>query len=459
MNITIISDSLFDRIGSSTQTLAKALSDNNHNVYVILPFYEKYYTDSSLTFGTSGSFFIKLPQGNFSINLYCTKKDGITYYFIANNKTFARERTWGYHDDAVRISVFCTAAIEMLLQSDIKTEYILTDSPNTALVPVLLKFKYHTKTKARSINSFHYVNTSDYGIYDKTTATAVFGLSPEEKHFLICNNEVNLTKAAIVTASRVFVGEKAISILYDRNNDIHHTAIQFGFKIRKLRLGIDYSVFSPDRDPDIHKCYSYENISNKTENKLFVQKYLYLNENEDIPIVAMYPDGDRDMWHKYAKELIRCDIQIIIISNNVRNTDMPTITEKCVCIQDRSAETLKNIYSASDFCIFGGLGSECGNPAFISAAYGCVPILPSHRFFDFGFSYFNKLTLDGNGYTYDPNIKKDMMYTLWDALGIYRHDKRTYYKLLQNTMKKVYSASDSIKTIEKETEKTNYSFI
>ena len=138
---------------------------------------------------------------------------------------------------------------------------------------------------------------------------------------------------------------------------------------------------------------------------------------------------------------------------------MPTISEKCVCIQDRSAETLKNIYSASDFCIFGGLGSECGNPAFISAAYGCVPILPSHRFFDFGFSYFNKLTLDGNGYTYDPNIKKDMMYTLWDALGIYRHDKRTYYKLLQNTMKKVYSASDSIKTIEKETEKTNYSFI
>ncbi len=459
MNITIISDSIFSQKSSATHAMAKAFAEHNHNVKVILPFYERFYSDSGLKFGMSGSFFVKLPQGNFNINLYNAEKDNVSYYFISNNRLFAREKRWGYHDDALRSAVYCTAAIELLLQNDFATEYIITDTSNTALVPVYIKFKYYINSKIKNIKTYHYINNYDYGIYDKTTVSSVFGLSPEEKHILLCKGEVNLTKAAIISASRVFVGENAVSILYDQNNDIHHTAIQFGFKIRKLRLGIDYGIFSPENDPDIHKNYSLEDIGGKIDCKLFVQRYLYLNENGDIPLVALFPDKNKDIWQRYMRELERCDIQMILVSDKIRHFDIPSLSEKCICIQDQSAETLKNIFSAADFCIFGGLGSECGNPAFISAAYGCVPILPAHRFFDFGFSYFNKLTLDGNGYTYDPNIQKDMMYTLWDALGVYRHDPKVYKKLLQNTMKKIFSATDSIEAVEKEAEKTQYSFI
>lgn len=459
MNITIISDNIYTQKGSSAITMAKALNVHRNNVSVILPYYEKIYSNFSFKFGRLESYVIKLPLGNFNIDLYSIKEDDINYYFIANSRLFAREKTWGYNDDAIRTSVFCNAAIETIIRLNIPVEYLISDSPNTALIPVLIKFKHQIKSKLRNTKCYHYINSQDYGRFDKSFATSVFGLSPEEKHFLMCKNEVNLTKAAIITASRVFVGENAVSLLYDRNSYLHHTVIQFGFKIRKLRLGIDYNIFSPDNDTDIHKCYSADNPQAKIKNKIFVQKNLYLTENEEIPLVALYPDTHINLFNKYVQELIRCDIQLIIIANKSHQTALQSTPDKCICISDRSAETLKNIFSAADFCIFGGLSSACGNPAFISAAYGCVPIIPSHRFFDFGFNYFNKLTLDGNGYTYDQNISKDMVYTLWDALGTYKHDKNTYNKLLQNTMKKVFSANDSIDAVIRETETANCSFI
>ena len=459
MNITIISDSIYTKKSNPTITMAKAFAERGHKVNVILPFYEKHYSDKALEFEFVGASNVKIPKGDFDIKLYSLNNGDICYYFISNNKLFSREKEWGYSDDAVRTMMFCTASIETLLNNDIAVDSIISDCPNTSLISVLLKLKYHTSARLRNIKCYQYINKQNNARYDKSVITSVFGLSPDEKHILICKNEVNLTKAAIICASRIFVGENAVSILYDRNDDLHHTVIQFGFKIRKIRLGIDYSTFSPEYDVDIHKPFSTEDPCNRVANKLFVQKYLYLKESADIPLIVLYQNRNNDIWHKYKHELTRCDIQIIIVSDKIKQGDMPMISERCIYIQDKSTETLKNIFSAADFCVFGCLDSECSNPAFIAASYGCVPILPRHRFYDHGFSYFNKLTLDGNGYTYDPNIPTDILYTLWDALGVYRHDKKTYQKLLQNTMKKVFSASESIEIIEKETEKTVYSFI
>ena len=160
----------------------------------------------------------------------------------------------------------------------------------------------------------------------------------------------------------------------------------------------------------------------------------------------------------HKRDLCRCDIQLIVITDSTYHHER-TNTDKCIYIYDRSAETLKNIFAAADFCIFSTMDSICGNPSFIAAAYGCVPVMPSQRFYDYGFSYFNKLTLDGNGYTYDPLISKDMMYSLWDGLGVYRHDKKTFDHLVKSTMKKVFSAKESVDAIIKEAEKTVYSFI
>ena len=458
MNIILISDSFIAQRSSTTRALAKGLSPD-HNVKVILPYYEEHYKRSNTKVKIKGSHTVKLPIGNFCFSLYSTKIDGIECYFIWNQKFFSRERTWGYRDDGYRAALFCTAALEIINVLNIHPDYIYTDSENTALVPVYLKFKYNYYPGYKNVKCYHYINSEVHRCYGRDEVLHLFGISNDDSKVISCENTVNLSKAAIITATRIFIGENSVSMLYSKSDDIHHTAVQFGFKIRKLRHGIDYNVFSPEKDADIHKNYDENSLAIRRDNKLFVQNHLCLDENENIPLIVLYPDGKHEILTRVLHDMMKCDMQIIILSEKKLPRRTVQSSNKIITIDDCCARIQKNVYSAADLAIFGGFNSPCGNPAYIASSYGCVPIVPSHRFFDFGYSYFNKLTYDGNGFTYDPNIPQDLIYTLWDALGIYKNDYRKYMKLIKNTMNKAFPVSETAKAIEAETEKSLYSFI
>lgn len=458
MNIILASDSLYAEKSCTTRILANALSVKN-NVKVILPYYEEHYKRYNIKIKVRGSFVISLPYGNFNVSVYSTKIDGIECYFIWNQNLFSRERMWGYRDDAIRSAIFCNSVLEIINQFRIHPDYLYTDSENTALIPIYLKFKFNNYPEFKNVKSYHYINSKIYRRYSLNEMQYSFGISEENGKIFIDNGSLNLTKAAIVCASRIFVGENAVSMLYSHSDDIHHTAVQFGFKIRKLRLGIDYNVFSPEKDTEIHKTFDTDSIANKNENKIYVQKHLCLEANENIPMLILYPDNNNDILTRVLHDMMKCDMQIIVVSEHGLPKKLLKSSNKVICINDCSSQVQRNVFSAADIALFGGFNSPCGNPAYIAAAYGCVPIVPSHRFFDYGFSYFNKLTYDGNGFTYDPNIPQDLIYTLWDALGIYRHDKKKFIKLIKNTMNKAFPVSDAAKKIEAETEKTLYSFI
>lgn len=459
MDITFISDTVISDKGSQVRAIAKALRANKNNVTVILPYYETIYRTEKIKLNMIGSISVRLPFGNQSVQLYSANLYGTDFIFIHNHNLFSRERCWGYPDDDIRSAVFCISALEALNKQGIYSEYIFTDSENTAMIPVYLKFRYNHSNVLKNAKSYHYVNCHEYRTYDKSKLSAIFGIFGEEAGIISDTVTFNLTKAAIITASRIFVGENAAEMLYSKNNEIHHTAVQFGFKIRKLRIGLDYDLFSPENDSDIHKTYSSCDLSSRKENKLFVQKNLYLEEKEDIPLVVLYPDNNNGILTRVLHDMMKCDIQTIVITDKRTTRNILPDSKKTITINDTSTQVLKNIFSASDMTIFGGFGQSLSNPAYISAAYGSVPIIPSHRFFDYGFSYYNKLTCDGNGYTFDPNIPQDLIYTLWDALGICKHDRKCFYKLVQNTMKKAFSVFDTAEILEAEAEKTLYSFI
>ncbi len=459
MDITFISDTVITDCGSQVRALSKALRMKNNDVIVILPYYEEIYKNADIKLNMLGSVSVRLPCGNYNLCIYSSSVNGTECIFVHNAQLYSRERLRGYPDDDVRSAVFCSGALEALDLIGRYTEYIFTDSENTALIPIYLKFKYKHKAIFKSIKSYHYVNSDSYRTYDKKKLSSVFGIFGEDAKIISDAATVNLTKAAIITATRVFVGENASNMLYSRSNDIHHTAVQFGFKIKKLQIGLDYDVFSPEKDNEIHKNFSSSELSPRKENKLFVQRSLYLEENSDIPLIVLFPSNNKGIITRVLHDMMKCDIQTIILSEKQITRSLHPDTKKTITINDISSQVLKNIFSAADLSIFGGFDVASSNPAYISAAYGCVPIVPSHRFFDYGFSYFNKLTYDGNGYTFDPNIPQDLIYTLWDALGIYRHDKRCFNKLIHNTMKKAFSVFNTAEILEAETEKTLYSFI
>lgn len=439
MKITFICDKEY--IGD-TISLARALRKKDTDTELILPLnkYNKEYRLECL-----GSFSIQLPFGNIKIDTYSSIIETIPCFYLSW-RCFPQSRDI-YYEDAESISVFCHAAIELLKYLERYPDHIFTDSAHTALIPLLLKVKYRYHPELSSIRTMHYINNNKFGRYNRAFADAVFGIDDDSKHILMSSNEVNLTKSAILCASRIFVGEGGVSILYDRNSSVHHAAVQFGFKIRKLNMGIDYSRFTVPASSTERK-----------HNKLILQRHFRLKQDDRIPIIAICPDRSKEAVSLLVKTLCKHEIQLLLLCSegeSYRGYIPPIYTENIREIS-YDLEKLKKIFLGCDMSVFRDISSPYGNLAYISAAFGCVPVIPSQKYFDIGISYFNRITHEGNGFTYDINIKEDVLYTISDAINLYRNEPKVFSMLIANTMKKDFSVDIATEKIPHATEKSPY---
>lgn len=452
MKITLVSDKSLNEVNTA---FARALIKKGHEVTLMLLLYENDTKYIEGKYKILGHFNFMLPFGYIKAGLYHGFKDNIPCYLISNKRFLSKHLMIQPYDEAQAISVFCHAVLESFRYINSYPDYIFTDSYKTAAIPILQKLKYHYLSDYSDIKTLHYINDNVYGVYNKSFAQSIFGADNDGMHIMLSCNEVNLTKGAVLCSTRIFIGENGIEILYNKNDPVHHAAVQFGFKIRKMRMGIDNNMFDPVKDEELYSNYDVNTFYKKAENKLALQKYYCLQQDENIPLLVLYPYRTREVITRVMRDMMRCDIQVIIIYSekdirrNCKSSDYP-FPEKTVCIGNYDISVLKRIFAAADMAVFGGLYSPIGNPAYIASRYGCVPIVESQRYFDHHISYFNKITLDGNGYTYDRHVPGDILYTLWDGLGIYRHDPKTFNKLVQNCMNENYSPDEAVLIFEKE---------
>ena len=456
MKITIISDKEYYK---DTLAFAKELQKKNVNTSVIMPLYEGRYRGFGNELTRLGRYTVDLPFGPIKLSLYATVKDSVQCFFISAPNDFDTTEAKNDYYKARSISIFCHGALEVLEYTKIIPDYIFSDSPRTALIPALMMYKYRCRENYSQIRTMHYISKPDREQYSKSFISTVFGIDTNNSHVFLESEKVNLTRSAIICATQIFVGENAVSILYDRNSILHHSAIQFGFKIRKLRMGIDYNEFSPENDNCLMKNYSADDLRNRKYNKRALQKYYGFKTDESIPLIAIYPQNSKEIITRITNDMMRNDIQLIILDTNNKMRDYvnkSTLRNTATFESREDIRIYKNIFSGADMAIFGGYDYKYGNPMYISSSYGCVPMTATNKYFDLGVTYFDKLTLDGNAFTYDPLVAGDFLYTLWDALSIYKHSRVSFEKLITNCMKKDFSIEYAVESVINETKKSPY---
>lgn len=444
MNITFVCDTDYFENGY-TIDMAKCFFDKGDDVRIILPFSKN---NNAKDLQYVGELFINISINKIRILMYHGYIFNIPALYLDIGDTDNR---------LIQQIIYSNAVITAMDRLSSYPDYLFTSNQNTALIPILLKLKYRKNPFLSSVKTLHYINNISFDSYSIKACENLLGIDNDDIHIITTENEINFTKGAIICSNRVFVGENSISILYDRASNVHHAAVQFGFKIRKLRMGISYRLYSPEHDKNIAYNYDSNTIKNKRKNKRLLQKYYGFTENDEIPLIAVYIHHSREMIYRFEKESKRCNMQVIFINTCYSSNKKTVVSSENICNEDHiDIYTMKNIFAGCDFAVFDELYSDFGNPSYIASAYGCVPIIPLQKYYDHGICYFNKITLDGNGYTYDRNASQDMLYTFWDALGVYKHDKKAYQKLVQNCMKKAFPVSDAAEILRHETEKTSY---
>ena len=394
--------------------------------------------------------------------------DGITYYFIDNEKMFGGFKP--YSDDHIgeitKFVFFSKAALSILPVVGFKPDIVHCHDWQAAIIPVYLKERFakgEFYQGMKTIMTIH--NLKFQGIYDIKTVQHITGLdgsyfAPDKLGYFKDGNLLKggLTYAdAITTVSATyaeeikteFYGEKLNGLLTARTHDL-----------RGIVNGIDYEEYNPDTDQYIVHHYNASNFrKEKVKNKRDLQKQLGLEENDKkmmVGIVSRLTDQKgMDLVAYIMDELCsKDDIQLVVLGtgeeryeNMFRHFDWKYHGKVSANIF-YSEELSHRIYASCDAFLMPSLFEPCGLSQLMSLRYGTVPIVRETGGLKDTVEPYNEYEKTGTGFSFTNYNAHEMLNTIRYAEQIYYDKKRDWNKMVERAMEKDFSWNNSARQYE-----------
>ena len=254
-------------------SLPPALAANGDEVAVILPLYGQISDAWKKEMVFRGSMDVSLAWRREYAGLFSLERDGVTWYFVDNERYFHRDTLYGEIDDGERFAFFCRAVMELMGMMDWKAEVIHCNDWQTALVPIYLKDEGVREERYRSIKTALTIHNIEYqGRCGLDTLSNLFGLDQgwANDGTIIMDGDVNLIKGALLCADAInavsptYANELKMTYFAHRLENIMR---QCEYKLSGVLNGIDLKLYDPEKDARIEANYSAADMSGKAVNK------------------------------------------------------------------------------------------------------------------------------------------------------------------------------------------------
>ena len=414
-------------LGDVAGSLPKAVAGlGGVDIRVIMPLYGNIKDEYRDKFEYLGNFTVHLSWRQEYCGLFRYNSQGVTYYFIDNERYFKRNAQYGFYDDGERFAYFCKAVVESFPIINFFPDIVHCNDWQSALVSTYIKtgnwsdFRYY---KIKNIYTIH--NVEYQGVYGMENLKDLFGIDYRFKNDMEYNGDINLTKAAIQFSDKF----TTVSDSYCDNlkqpycsRGLHHIIIRNEYKLSGIVNGIDYDFYNPKTDTGIYKNYDVDTLQDKVANKKIWQDELGLPVDGRTPMLAivsrLVSHKGLDLLTKVLDDVLQQDIQLVVVGKgDARFVDYFNYLEdkyptKVRAMVDKfSVELARKAYAASDIFLMPSKIEPCGISQMIASRYGSVPIVREvgglrDTIKDFGCEE------GGNGYTfanYNPNDLRNQM--------------------------------------------------
>jgi starch synthase len=387
---------------------------------------------------------------------------GVRYFFLEDPFYFDREGIYGnrnqdYPDNAERFTEFSRAAIELAKQVWMPDLFHCHDW-QTSMVPVLLRTSYGDDAVVRDVPVVFTIHNMGYqGRFPREVVdragipSGVF--HPAGIEFF---GNVNFLKGGLVysdyltTVSRKYAEEIQTS--------------EFGFglegvvRTRADRLtgilnGVDYSVWSPDRDPLIPTKYSAKNMAGKRACKeALLDEFKLMKDAPNRPvigIVSRFADQKGfDLIARIARELIEEDILLAVLGTGERRyeelfralaADFPGRVGAVIGYDDRLAHLIE---AGADIFLMPSRYEPCGLNQIYSLRYGTVPVVRATGGLDDTIESFDLEHGTGTGFKFVEYSGAELLHAIRQALHNYT-DEGVWKRIQLNGMAKDFSWNTS----------------
>lgn len=445
---------LADVVGS----LPKYYDKRYFDARIILPKYMCMSNEMKSKMKYRTHFYMDFMGQNEYVGVLEAQYEGITYYFIDNEKFFHGFKPYdgSVIEQLSKFIFFSKAALSILPVIDFRPDVIHCHDWQTGIIPVYLKERFAAGEFYRGIKSVMTIHNLKFqGIYDIKTIQNISGLSgyyftPDKMGF---GKDANLLKGGITYADAVttvsqtyaeeiktpFYGENLDGLLNARKNDL-----------RGIVNGIDYNEYNPETDSYIIKNYNAGNFrKEKIKNKRDLQRQLGLEENDKkmlIGIVSRLTDQKgMDLVAYVMDELCRDEIQLVVLGtgeekyeNMFRHFDWKYHGKVSANIY-YSEELSHRIYASCDAFLMPSLFEPCGLSQLMALRYGTLPIVRETGGLKDTVEPYNEYESKGTGFSFSNYNAHEMLATIRYAERIYYDRKRDWNKIIDRAMATDYS--------------------
>lgn len=439
-------------------SLPKAIVKEGVDIRVIMPLYNSIKNKYQFEFEYMGNFTVHLSWRQEYCGLFRYVEDGVTYYFVDNERYFKRDNLYGYFDDGERFAYFCKAVVEGLSHLDFFPDIIHCNDWQSALVPVYLKTTDWQDERYNRIKKIYTIHNVEYqGIYGMENLGDLFGIDGNHASDLDYDGNINLTKGAIELSDKV----TTVSRSYCENlkqpycsRGLHHIIYRNEHKLSGIINGVDNDFYNPMTDKEIACNFDKNCKQNKIKCKKAWQEELGLPVDPDTPLIAMVTrlvsHKGLDLVTRILEDLLKQDIQFVIVGTGdqrfieyFRYMEGKYPTKVRALVNKFSLEYARKNYAGSDIFLMPSKIEPCGISQMIASRYGSVPIVREtgglkDTINDFGCEG------GGNGYTFANYNSDDLKYQINRAIKDF-HDKTEWEKKMDIVMSGDFGWENSAK--------------
>ena len=452
--------------------LPKALAKLGHQVKVILPKY-RMVDEKKIKLSKVKADVAVIPIGDKSVKLtvrsYNLIPPKIEYLFVVNDEYYDREELYkdrstgfDYEDNHERFILFARGSLEILKAIGWQPDIIHANDWQSALIPAYLKTLYAGDPffkQTQTVFSIH--NLAYQGNFPKETFQKI-GVSKDlfypTSPFEFWGN-LNFMKAGICYADLINTVSETYAVEIQSSSEFGH-GLEGVLRTRNKDLygiinGIDYEVWSPEKDKLISYNYSPEDLSGKKKNKELLLKLCNLPSSaKDVPLVGIISRlADQkgfDLLAQITDELLTLDLQMVILGTGDEKyhklfKEMMTKYPDKISVNLRFDNPLAHLIEAgSDMFLMPSRYEPCGLNQLYSLRYGTVPIVRKTGGLADTIENYEPQTEQGTGFMFKNYDASELLDTIKLALKAYE-DKNAWIKLMKNGMKKDFSWEASAK--------------
>lgn len=366
-----------------------------------------------------------------------------------------------YPDNAERFAYFSKAALETLKILSWQPDVIHCNDWQTSFIPVYLKTIYQSDSFFSGIRTVYTIhNLTSQGAFSKETSPLIDFDESQTREGGMFNKDgqLNLTKAAIYFSDFI----TTVSETY-AEEIIRDDKIGFGFgnlldekgdKFEGILNGVDYAVWSPERDKFIPSRYSAGDLSGKAENKKALCMRLGFEYKETTPLLGMISKINEqkgfDLIIEALEELLKLDLQISIHGEGdkeliMKLTDLakknPLKLSLNLTYDDKVAHLIE---AGSDIFLMPSRYEPCGLNQIYSLKYGTIPIVSAVGGLFDTVDSIDEETNEGTGYIIENLTSKEIVKTVKRALLLFKK-KEKWSELQKRVMSEDFSWEISAK--------------